>query len=96
MTLNEEQFNYIIKTATIDQLRGIIEIVYNVMRGVCFIGPKDKRKLEHYKSELRSLITPDLSTTQRKKLLIKIKSVLPIFFRVYIKYVAGTRPSSKI
>ena len=89
LELSPKQKLFILRNITDIQLKDIVEIIYNVLHGVCPVQAKDKAKLKKYKSVLRKLTASDVSFLLRKKQLLKIESILPIFFNAYIRYVKG-------
>lgn len=80
---SKEQFNYMIKSITKEQLQIILEILYNISNEIITISTEDKRRLK--------LLSSDLKWTSRKRLLWKIKLAVPIILQNYLKYVKRTR-----
>lgn len=87
----KHQVAYILKTITKDQLQIILEILYNIINGVLAISNEDKQKFQKHKTILRKLISSDLKWTSRKKLLWKIRHVVPIILQSYLNHVKRTR-----
>lgn len=87
---SKEQFNYMIKSITKEQLQIILEILYNISNEIT-ISTEDKRRLKKYKIDARKLLSSDLKWTSRKRLLWKIKLAVPIILQNYLKYVKRTR-----
>lgn len=83
---SSEQVEYILKTLTKDQLQVIVEILYNVVKGVCPISNENKIALYKRKQLIRAVLIPRLTQSERKKGLQKIRKILPIFFKACIKY----------
>ena len=80
MDLPKQQFAHLLKIITKEQLQAIIEIIYNVVQGVCTISEANTSILSNHKHLIRRLITKRSTLSQRKKLLLKIRNILPIFF----------------
>ena len=76
----------ILKTLSDQQLRALIEAVYNVLRGVCSINNKDKKKLFNYKTIIRRLVNKELTSKQRHRLLINHQGMLPVLLRQVLKH----------
>ena len=74
------------KTFTSKQLQVIVEIVYNVVKGICPISDADKTVLYKKKRLIRGILVPRLSQKRRIHQLRKIKKVLQIFLRAYLNY----------
>lgn len=90
-----QQIMYVLKTISKDHLHIILEILYNIVNGVLAISNEDKQKFKKHKTILRKLIAPNLEWTSRKKLLWKIKHLVPIIIQNYVKYVKRTRVNSE-
>lgn len=91
---SKEQFNYMIKSITKEQLQIILEILYNISNEIITISTEDKRRLKKYIIDARKLLSSDLKWTSRKRLLWKIKLAVPIILQNYLKYVKRTRVAS--
>ena len=78
----------IIETLSKEQLRAIIEIVYNVMQGVCPLSKTNKNLLSKHKTVIRKVIVPRLTVKERRKRFRNINKILPIFLKSYLQYVA--------
>jgi hypothetical protein len=81
-----QQFKCTLKTLTKNQLQVIVEIIFNVMKGICPISDKNKTKQYKRKRLIREVILPKLSPEQRKRRLKKHKRVLPIFLEACLKH----------
>lgn len=94
----KQQVMYILKTLSKDQLRIILEIFYNITNGIISISTKDKIKISKYKSIVRKILGSDLKWGSRKKLLWKIKHLVPIIILNYSKHVqrAGVNSDNQI
>jgi len=85
---SDQQLSRILKILTKEQLQTIIEIIYNVLHGVCTISDINKSILNKNKYLIRRLVAKRSTLTERKKLLFKSRKILPIFFQAYINYVS--------
>jgi hypothetical protein len=57
MDVPKQQFVHLLKIMTNEQLQAIIEIIYNVVQGVCTISEANKSILSKHKHLIRRLIT---------------------------------------
>ena len=80
LTCSSEQFDYILHTLTKEQLQTMIEILLNVVKGVCPISDHNKTVLVRRKRIIREVLLPKLTQLQRKRRLIKIKKTFAYFF----------------
>ena len=94
-TASSLQLKFILKTLTKDQLQTIVEIIYNVVQGLYPVSVADKKKLNRYKSTIRKLFEPRLSRIERKRTLIKLKNIIPVFLNIYINNGSRTRRNSE-
>lgn len=80
MDAPKQQFTHLLKIMTKEQLQTIIEIIYNVLHGVCTISDINKSILSKHKRLIRRLVTKRSTLTERKKLLLKSrKNIANIF-----------------
>ena len=86
LTCSTQQLEFLLKTFTKDQLQVIMEIIYNVAKGVCPISDKNKTILMKRKRLIRAVLLPKLTPNQRKKGLQKIKKIFPIFLEASLRY----------
>lgn len=75
----------LLKTLTDKQIRAILEVIYNVLKGTCPIDSKEKKKLNLHKSALRRLVSSDLNLKQRQRLLIKHRDILPSLLKPVLR-----------
>lgn len=78
-----QQLKFLLKTLTKAQLQVIVEIIFNVVKGVC---AKNKTVLYKRKRLIREVILPKLTPEQRKRRLRKLKRILPIFLEACLKH----------
>ena len=84
--MNQKQF--ILKTLTKNQVQCIVEIVFNVMNGVIDITENDKKILKKRKRIIREVIRTHATLIERKRHILQIKKILPLFLKAYLKYVS--------
>lgn len=78
---SDQQLLCILKILAKEQLQTIIEIIYNVLHGVCTISDINKSILTKHKKLIRKIVSRRSTLTKRKKLLFKSRKILPIFFK---------------
>ena len=83
---SSQQFEYILKTLTKQQLQMIVEILYNVLKGVCPLSDKNKTTLYMKKRLIREVLVPRLTLVKRRQRLWKIRKFLPIFLKACLEY----------
>lgn len=76
----------LVKTMTVEQLHAVTEAIFNVLRGVCPIKKKDKTTLTAYKDNIRRLVSNSLTSKQRKRLLNKHVTILPILLKPVLRH----------
>lgn len=74
----DEQRKVLIKKLTTEQMKVILEAIYNVLFGTCPIGEKDKKKLSAHKAVIRRMISKDLTQKQQQRLLTNHRDLLPL------------------
>ena len=84
----KHQLVSLLKIITKEQLQTIIEIIYNVVQGVCPISEGNTNIITKSKNFIRRLVAKRSTLSQRKKLLLKLRNILPIFLQAYISYVS--------
>lgn len=88
LTVNQKEMRQIIKFLSKEKLQWVIEILYNVVQGVCPITDLDKKLLSKKKSIIRQLFSKQITLNRRKLLLVKLSPLLPIFLKICLKYVS--------
>ena len=76
VTASNEQKKALVKTITTSQMRAVIQIVYNIIRGRRNLSESNKRKVRHYKSVILRFIEKGKPLQIRRSILLKD---LPIF-----------------
>ena len=89
------QTKVLIKSLETKQLKCVLEIVYNILKGVIDISKSDRRRLQKNKSNIRRIFVEGLNVIQRKSRLQKISEILPFLIRRYFQYESGTDITTK-
>lgn len=76
----------IIKTFSPSQIRVVLEAIYNVLRGTCPVSDKARKALYHQRVTIRRLVSKDLSSQQRQRLLIRHSKLLPLLFKPVLEF----------
>lgn len=63
-----------------------MEILFNVVQGICLILNKNKTLLVTRKRLIREVLMSRLTTVQSRQRLQKIKKLLPIFLEACLQY----------
>lgn len=82
------QNRHILNTLSKTQLQYIVEIVFNVLQGVVPLSKTDKTLLKRWRSPIRALTAHKATLRQRKQGLKRIRNILPVLFKAYLKYVS--------
>ena len=77
----------LLKSMTIEQMKVIIECVYNVLYGVVPMNTKTKNNLSRYKNVIRELTDKETTRVRRKKLLLKYRFVLPPIIKLVLDHI---------
>ena len=72
----DEQKVVLLKSMNSEQFKVLLECIYNVLYGTISLSPKNKKKLSQYKDIIRRIIAEDTTRSQRRRLLLKYRSVL--------------------
>ena len=95
LTENDKQKQAILKTMNMEQLRVLVECIYNIQHGVIKISNTLKKKLSHHKCVIRKITEQGKTPTQRKKLLVKHHTLLSLFLKTILNQLKyGTRDDS--
>lgn len=87
LNTDRRQKRVLLQTISKQQLRALIEIIYNVLQGYGNITEKDKSYLEKYRSIIRLLVDKNISSLRRKKLLIKYFFIVHRLLKVIQKHI---------
>ena len=82
----EAQRSAIAKTLSPGQLRAVVESIYNVLRGTCFVTDKVKKRLYHQRRNIRRLVSKDLTLQQRQRLLVRHAALLPLLLKPVVQF----------
>lgn len=88
LDIPKQQLVCFLNIITKEQLQAIIEIIYNVVQGVCPIPVANKSVLSKHKNLIRALVSKRITLSERKRLLLKLRNILQIFLKAYIEYVS--------
>lgn len=77
----------IVKLLDTGQIRGVLEAIYNVLRGTCPIRDKVKKSLYQKKKLTRRLVSKELSCHQQC-LLVKDREVFPLLLKPVVDYLS--------
>ena len=88
LNTDKRQRRVLLQSISKQQLRAVIEIIYNVLQGYGNITEKDKKYLEKYRSVIRRLVDKRISSLSRKKLLIKYFFIVHRLLQVIQKHIA--------
>ena len=76
----------IIKTISPNQMKALVQIVYNVLVGNSVLSSSNKEKLKAHKTVIRRFVSRELSQEKRKELLLKyFKQILILVVTVVKK-----------
>jgi len=81
-----QQYDYVLRTLTSNQLQVIVEIVFNVVKGTIPISDENKTTLMKRKRLIRGVLLKRISQQQRIYQLKKIRKLLPIIFQAFLTY----------
>lgn len=82
----QRQREIIVQTLTDEQLKLVMEIIYNVANDVIEIPKSDKTLLSRYKLGIRRTLVNGISKRKRRHRLVLVSKLLPIFIRNYLKW----------
>ena len=87
---DKEQRKAIMQTTTDDQLKLLVEIVLNILRGVIPTSTKTRNLLRSSKNNIRKVVEDSISKTLRRKRLAIISSEIPVILHSFLKYESRT------
>lgn len=98
MVCENKQRSALIKLLADEELGVIVEIIYNLIKGVIPISKKYKVTLSTNKSNIRKVVEQSITKHLRRKRLLKISGDLPIILRAFFKHEqgAGVSPQEEI
>ena len=82
---SNRQRNVLLKCVSLDQLKLLVSIIYNTLRGNLTISARDKMTLLKYKTRIRNVVRKGITRQNRRARLISIANVLPIFIHSFLK-----------
>lgn len=78
----------LVKTLKKEELKLIIEIIFDVVNGVCPISETSKKVLLPYKGFIRQVIADGLRANPRRSILIKLRTIILVFLQAYVQFVS--------
>jgi len=78
---SDQQLSYILKILTKEQLQAIIEIIYNVLHGVCTISEANKSILTKHKRLIRRLVAKRSTLTRERNYYLNQEKYYQYFFK---------------
>ena len=78
---SDQQLSCILKILTREQLQTIIEIIYNVLHGVCIISDSNKSILAKHKKFIRKIVSRRSTLMERKKLFLNQEKYYQYLFK---------------
>lgn len=85
-----EQRKVLIKALTEEQLKVVLEAIYNVLFGTCPIEKALKKKLSSNKTVIRRMVSKDLTPKQQQRLLKKHSDLLPFLLKPVVEMFKST------
>lgn len=85
-TAAPHQRQVILKTLSNDQLKLLTEIIYNTAMDIIPIPDKDKKLLRKHRRNIRATLAQGISKQQRRRRLLTLNKILPVFIRHYLKW----------
>ena len=86
LSTSKSQRKMLITNLSYQQLKLIVEILYNIAMENIPLRKEDKRKLTQYKSSIRKVLSTRITRRQRLVRLIKLNEILPIVIRNYLQW----------
>jgi len=80
------QRKILVLTLSNEQLKLLIEIIYNTAMENIQISSEDKRKLVKYKLDIRRTLAAGISKKERRQRLFTISNILPLLIKIYIRW----------
>lgn len=85
-TCYQPQRIVLLKSLSKHQLKVLVEIIYNILKGVIPLSSKYKKSLFKYRSSIRLLTSKKVTVKTRQSKLVKIQEIIPLIIRAYWKY----------
>lgn len=86
---DDKQRVVMMKTMNDQQLKVLVECVYNILFGVIPLSPQYKKKISTHKNAIRQITEQDISRERRKRLLLKHRTILPTLLKVVLTHLKG-------
>ena len=76
----------VLQTLTVEQLKFMVEIIFNAVKGTTPLADDDKRILYRRRQAISKLLARGITIRQRKQRLLALVDVLLIFIQSYLQY----------
>jgi hypothetical protein len=86
MTTHKVQRMHMLQTISNDQFNILVEIVYNILHGICPLNKDEEVKIKKYKTLLRKLIEKNLPKRVKKNILLQIQQIVPTLLSSVQRY----------
>ena len=86
LAASDKQKKELLLTLTNQQLKFLMEIIYNIVTDNISIPEKHKKQLIKHKLSIQKVLTDGISTHQRRQRLFVLAKILPIFLNNYLQW----------
>lgn len=90
-----EQRKAVLQVTNEHQLKLLVEIIFNLLKGIIPLPKHSKRQLSVNRPKIRRVIEESLQQRVRKIRLLKISNILPLIIQSYLKYESRIRSDNK-
>lgn len=85
-TTHKIQRVHMLQTISNNQFNILVEIVYNILHGICPLTKDEEVKLKKYKTLLRKLKEKKLAKRIKKNILLQIQQIVPTLLSSVQRY----------
>ena len=85
---HQSQRVQLIRTIDDDQFDILVEIIYNILHGICSLTKKEE-KLKKHKTQLRKLIEKKTTKLVKKDILVSIQQIIPSLLSPLLRYLSN-------
>lgn len=93
--MNDEKMKSLCLYLSLSPKQQVLYVLYNIISGIITISVGDKNKLSKYKNIVRKLLASDLKWGSRKKILWKMRHLVPTIVQNYLNHVKRTGVNSE-
>ena len=86
---HQSQRVQLIRTIDDDQFDILVEIVYNILHGICSLTKKEEEMLKKHKTQLRKLIEKKTTKIVKKDILVSIQQIIPSLLSPLLRYLSN-------